>query len=879
MPSARDPAEMEGVVHVGADGAQGMVIGDDVATRRLSEKLEGHALFQNSAHAFIERLVGTMQPRMYKPGDSIVTYGEVGRAMFFIYKGTVQVIGNDDETVWAELGEDKFFGEIGVLFSVPRTATVRALTRCLTFVLTKDKLEETLKNFPEMALQIQREAEERFELYRKHVKKTASEQNANFAKDFEVGQLRANLEKVPLFRNCEVGFLHMLAMQLTPREYRPHEYIVRQGDAGNFMCFIISGHVEVVDDESGVVFATLGEGHFFGEIGVFMRVPRIASVRAIDAVEVFVLERESLEKVLPQYPEMQEHIERVTRRRYEEFLRMKEQGSAMMAVNSDWDGGEHSPAFFSSAQRIPNGTLSFRGGMSPSSSLQSGSGESLSQSFKAALAAVVPPSRRDVDMEDADAVETEVLVDESPTTPLASHAAPAMQQQSKRPAVNMAALRQSSEANGESEEGDDSAKPSVGEGDDASRGGPIAHPMVQKLVKQSTRKRRASVAVWNAVIVEELQSDSDSQKIMPKLSLSDIRQMERERMLADEGPLARRDLLMRVFGHLDVKDRAAAAQVCRQWHDNINDPVLLERVDLGGAHKSVTDRVLLTLLERWGEHIVTLDLSNCWHVTDAGIKTIAGRCPRLRRLSLFSCWEATTDGLTALAQGRPELESLVLSNCRKITDESVAAIATHCTGLRELELSYCKNLSDPGLEVIVSKCPRLTLLNLQRCTRLTKDGFSVFRRYPNPHVRTLILSDLIAMDDKAVLDICVGCPGIANLHMSFCFGISEVALSHIAANCSRLAHLDVSCCGNAVTDSAVAVLASSPSMARLTTLNLRNCPLITDQAVLSLETGCPSLTRLNVSNCKALSPGIADRVQRIAHVVITTTTLKRFASV
>eukprot|EP01137_Pigoraptor_chileana_P021494 Opistho-2@85301 len=239
------------------------VMFEDTTTRRLSEKLEGHALFQNSAHSFIEKLVGTMQPRMYKPGDCIVTYGEVGRAMFFIYKGTVQVIGNDDETVWAELGEDKFFGEIGVLFSVPRTATVRAITRCLTFVLTKDKLEETLKNFPDIELQIQREAEERFEMYRKHKKLTEDQQNVNFAKSYEAGLLRSNLERVPLFRNCEIGFLHMLAMQLTPRTFRPHEYIVRKGDSGDFMCFILGGHVEVVDDDTGTIFATLTEGHFF----------------------------------------------------------------------------------------------------------------------------------------------------------------------------------------------------------------------------------------------------------------------------------------------------------------------------------------------------------------------------------------------------------------------------------------------------------------------------------------------------------------------------------------------------------------------------------------------------------------------------------------
>eukprot|EP01137_Pigoraptor_chileana_P021493 Opistho-2@85300 len=631
-----------------------------------------------------------------------------------------------------------------------------------------------------------------------------------------------------------------------------------------------------------------------------LSVPRIASVRAVDVVEVFVLGKESLEKVLPQYPEMQERVERVSRRRYNEYVRMQEQGHVVAAIGSDVDGGEHSSSFFSQQQRVPNGTASFRGGLSPSSSLASASADSLSQSFRAAIAATAthaanqastPLRRMDAEVEatgmDASPSATDVvIVDHSaPATPLhTSSPFPSTgSRDARRAGVNMAALRQSSEANGDDDNGDADSKPPIVSGDgmdggdDASR--PVSHPMVQKLVKQSTRKRRASVAVWNAVIVEELQNDSDSQKSISKVSLADLRQREKERQLADDGPLVRRETLARILGFLDVRERAVAAQVCRSWHSMINDPALLEHVCLSAAHKSVTDRVLLVLLERWGAHIVSLDLSNCWHVTDGGIKAIASHCPKLRNVSLFSCWEATTDGLTALVTALPEIESLNLSNCRKITDESMAAIGAHCGGLRELELSYCKNLSDAGLESIVAKCPKLRLLNLQRCTRLTKEGFGVFRRNPNPHMRTLVLSDLISMDDKAVLDICVGCPNIADLRISFCFGISEVALSHIATHCSQLIHLDVSCCGNAVTDSSVAVIASSPVLSRLASLNLRNCPLVTDQAVMSLDAGCPALTRLNVSNCKAVAPTIGDRATRIAHVVMSATMLKRFASV
>jgi hypothetical protein len=49
---------------------------------------------------------GSAQPRIYKPSDPpIVKFGEVGRAMYFIYNGTVDVISEDGETVYARLSE------------------------------------------------------------------------------------------------------------------------------------------------------------------------------------------------------------------------------------------------------------------------------------------------------------------------------------------------------------------------------------------------------------------------------------------------------------------------------------------------------------------------------------------------------------------------------------------------------------------------------------------------------------------------------------------------------------------------------------------------------------------------------------------------------
>lgn len=58
---------------------------------------------------FISAVVMNLVPRVTLPGAKIVTRGEIGREMYFISSGTVEVIGQDDETVVATLVPGNFF--------------------------------------------------------------------------------------------------------------------------------------------------------------------------------------------------------------------------------------------------------------------------------------------------------------------------------------------------------------------------------------------------------------------------------------------------------------------------------------------------------------------------------------------------------------------------------------------------------------------------------------------------------------------------------------------------------------------------------------------------------------------------------------------------
>jgi NADH dehydrogenase len=68
---------------------------------------------------------------LFEVGQEIVAQGDVGRRMYLIWSGEVEVLrqGPDGAEILATLGAGQHFGEISVFQDIRRTATVRARTR------------------------------------------------------------------------------------------------------------------------------------------------------------------------------------------------------------------------------------------------------------------------------------------------------------------------------------------------------------------------------------------------------------------------------------------------------------------------------------------------------------------------------------------------------------------------------------------------------------------------------------------------------------------------------------------------------------------------------------------------------------------------------
>jgi MFS family permease len=114
---------------------------DRVAAARLAELapriavLERLGIFAAAPQSVLERLAAACEPVDFAAGRAIVSEGDPADALYVILEGSVGVTAHGEtgaEQRLRTMGPETYFGEIGLLERIPRTATVtaEAPTRC-----------------------------------------------------------------------------------------------------------------------------------------------------------------------------------------------------------------------------------------------------------------------------------------------------------------------------------------------------------------------------------------------------------------------------------------------------------------------------------------------------------------------------------------------------------------------------------------------------------------------------------------------------------------------------------------------------------------------------------------------------------------------------
>jgi CRP-like cAMP-binding protein/Fe-S-cluster-containing hydrogenase component 2 len=148
--------------------------------RALGTHLRSVPIFSTISDEFVDLLRDRVELIRYAPGQVICNEGDPADSFYMIRIGFVRVsqMRNEEEMVLAYLPRGGYFGEMGLLRDVPRTATCTALDHVEVVRIHAPDFHAMLDNFPEVRAQIELVAQQRDRENVLSLKRSAERANA-----------------------------------------------------------------------------------------------------------------------------------------------------------------------------------------------------------------------------------------------------------------------------------------------------------------------------------------------------------------------------------------------------------------------------------------------------------------------------------------------------------------------------------------------------------------------------------------------------------------------------------------------------------------------------------------------------------------------------
>jgi glucose-6-phosphate 1-dehydrogenase len=127
------------------------------------ELLEPLPLFKGADPLFLNAVILAFKSCSFKAAETIITAGDPAAEMYLICRGAVEVLDEAGKKI-SQLQSGECFGELGLLLSNPRNATIRAIEQCDLFVLEKADFCRIMRDNPQFVDAIIAQAKSRYNL-------------------------------------------------------------------------------------------------------------------------------------------------------------------------------------------------------------------------------------------------------------------------------------------------------------------------------------------------------------------------------------------------------------------------------------------------------------------------------------------------------------------------------------------------------------------------------------------------------------------------------------------------------------------------------------------------------------------------------------------
>jgi CRP-like cAMP-binding protein len=222
-----------------------------------------------------------------RAGQYVVSQGEAASSFFIAARGDLRVVRIDagSEHELATLHEGALFGEMALVSSSPRTASVHATSSADVLELSVSALAELSRGAAPIATALTRFTQERL--------------------------LLNLINTAPLFRPLDREQRIDLIRRFVAHEVAARTELIREGEAGQGLCILLQGSVDVWkrDGAEKVLLATLRGGEVFGEQSLLAGAPASATVTTAERSVVLILAREYVVRLMDTVPALRRYLE------------------------------------------------------------------------------------------------------------------------------------------------------------------------------------------------------------------------------------------------------------------------------------------------------------------------------------------------------------------------------------------------------------------------------------------------------------------------------------------------------------------------------------------------------------------------------------------
>lgn len=240
--------------------------------QRIIEVIDKCFMFSSLEKIEKEVLILAFEERRFAPGDKVIRQGDDGNELFVVDQGELscsKIFPHEtEERYLKKYTSGEAFGELALLYNVPRAASIISVAECLCWVLDRDCFNNIVKD----AARKKRETYESF------------------------------LASVPLLKDIDNYEKTQMADALQTVNYAPGEYVIREGEWGDIFYLVEDGEAVATKTMKpglpAIEVHQYGPGGYFGELALLKGAPRAANVIAKIPLKCAIMDRRAFKRLL-----------------------------------------------------------------------------------------------------------------------------------------------------------------------------------------------------------------------------------------------------------------------------------------------------------------------------------------------------------------------------------------------------------------------------------------------------------------------------------------------------------------------------------------------------------------------------------------------------